>query len=184
MIHLTYLKNSKLRQAFGKKNLSSCLNQSLLIAVSCDGEKNWLWKYGHIWQKCSPPFKRRVLERLLSPGLEVYSEGQQAGSEKRGLVIPVAERNHHFISPGLMRWGPSRGRFRLEKPIPTALSLAFRTLGGRCRSPWVGCGSQLPRWATRIPAYWNPHLCDVPSPTLNHSWSGLSDQQNVTEVMV
>ena len=49
-IHFTYLKNSKLRQAFGKKNLSSCLNQSLLIAVSCDGETIWLGKYRHILQ--------------------------------------------------------------------------------------------------------------------------------------
>lgn len=35
ILNIAYLKNSKLRQAFGKKNLSSCLNHSLLIAVSC-----------------------------------------------------------------------------------------------------------------------------------------------------
>lgn len=77
--------------------------------------------------------------------------GPAAASEKRGLAIPVAERNHHFISPGLMRWGRGGGRFRLEKPVPTVLSLSFWTLGGRCRSPYVRCGSQLPRWAARIP---------------------------------
>lgn len=39
ILNIAYLKNSKLRQAFGKKNLSSCLNHSLLIAVSCVKKK-------------------------------------------------------------------------------------------------------------------------------------------------
>lgn len=42
ILNTAYLKNSKLRQAFGKKNLSSCLNHSLLIAVSCVKKRDFV----------------------------------------------------------------------------------------------------------------------------------------------
>lgn len=79
-IHLTYLKNSKLRQAFGKKNLSSCLNQSLLIAVSCDGETiQLIKKYGHIQQKAQTTLQEQDRGNVEFHGLEAYSEGHQVG---------------------------------------------------------------------------------------------------------
>ena len=75
-------------------------------------EKKIGYKNMGIWKKSNNPSRREgqkaivesfALERLLSHGLEVYSEGQQVGSKERRLVMPVAERSHPFTSPGLKR---------------------------------------------------------------------------------
>lgn len=66
-----------------------------------------------------------------------------------------------FYLPGLTRWGHSGGRVRLEKPIITALSLSFWTLGDREVPRSVGQPAF--KVGQRTPAYWEPELSVWPA---------------------
>lgn len=152
-IHLTYLKNSKLRQAFGKKNLSSCLNQSLLIAVSCDGETIWLIKkYGHIRQKAQTTLQEQDRGNVEFHGLEAYSEGHQVGRCREKTADSSSREKSPFRSPLVRERGTQQRKRQTGEANTNYPILAFLNTGRQMQESLAGCGCQPPRQATATPA--------------------------------